>query len=105
MGTRSPQARPLAPFPHLVVFAVTANGSNEGTAAKRSLVITVAGAGDSWESDVEVNGRNVGGGTGPSASSALDVAMNVLYGDTNDWLNGDEGAIRDLEEMDRRVAA
>jgi hypothetical protein len=24
-------------------------------------------------------------------------AMDILYGDKNDWLNGDEGAIRVLE--------
>lgn len=47
--------------------------------------------GGGWECEVDVRGESVGGGTGPTASSALDVAMDILYGDKNDWLNGWHG--------------
>lgn len=54
--------------------------------------------GGGWESEVAVEGRWCGCGTGPSASSALDIAMDILYGDKNDWLNDDHGALAGLEE-------
>lgn len=53
--------------------------------------------GGGWESSVGVNGRFRGGGTAPTVAGALDVAMEILYGDTNDHLNGDFGAIKELE--------
>lgn len=66
-----------------------------------ALVIHVDRMGDAgWECDVWIEGRSYGGGTAPTASGALDVAMDILYGDTNDHLNGDHGAIRELEESD-----
>ena len=53
-----------------------------------------------WEVDVAVCGRGVGGGTAATAGGALDVAMDVLYGDTNDALNDGGGALRELEALD-----
>ena len=53
--------------------------------------------GGGWECEVDVRGANVGGGTGPTASSALSVAMDILYGDTNDWLNGHHGHMAQFE--------
>ena len=65
-------------------------------AIRRQLSISVVEIHDGgWESDVEVNGGWVGGGTAPTASGAIDVAMSVLYGDKSDWLNGQEGALHE----------
>lgn len=47
-----------------------------------------------WHVDVYVNGEGVGGGTTPEYP--LDLANDVLYGDKNDWLNGDHGALGNL---------
>ncbi len=60
------------------------------------LVKRIDGTTGGWECEVGVEGQNVGGGTGGSASAALSVAMDILYGDTNDHLNGDFGAIEHL---------
>jgi hypothetical protein len=46
-----------------------------------------------YEVDVLVDGEDAGGGTAPTVAGAIDVAMNVLFGDTNDHLNGDNGAL------------
>ena len=47
-----------------------------------------------WNVDVYLNGECVGGGTTPEYP--LDLANNVLYGDTNDHLNGDHGSLGNL---------
>jgi hypothetical protein len=72
------------------------NSRDDHTAAeRRALKITVREMeGGGWESDVEINRKFVGGGTAPTALGAIDMAMDILYGDNHDWLNGDEGAIR-----------
>lgn len=53
--------------------------------------INAAFDGETWDVDVSVNDRWVGGGTTPDYP--LDVAADILYGDTNDHLNGDYGAL------------
>lgn len=45
-----------------------------------------------WETDVYLNGEHVGGGT---SSHALSVAGDILYGSTNDHLNGSRGLLID----------
>lgn len=75
----------------------------------RRLVISLdQEAADHWIVDVAIDGEWVGDGTAPTASGALDVAMSVLYGDTNDHLSGDDGAIRALRNLslhpERRTA-
>lgn len=47
-----------------------------------------------WHTDVYLNGECVGGGTSPHGF--LSLADEILYGDTNDRLNGSEGALGDL---------
>lgn len=47
---------------------------------------------DVWSTDVWVNEEMVGCGTSPRGP--LDIAGDVLYGTKNDWLNGDEGALK-----------
>ena len=52
-----------------------------------------------WEAEVTVDGKDAGSGTGPTVSSALDVAMDILYGGTNDHLNGDFGALENIRRF------
>lgn len=50
-----------------------------------------SGSGEVWDCNVYVDGRFVGGGTSPHGF--LDIAADVLYGDTNDRLNSYEGVL------------
>jgi hypothetical protein len=50
---------------------------------------------DYWEFTVEIDGRNVGSGTGPNEYVIVDGAADVLFGDKNDWINDSEGALGD----------
>lgn len=47
-----------------------------------------------WHVDVYLNGDSVGGGTSPHGF--LSLADEILYGDTNDRLNGSDGVLGDL---------
>lgn len=51
--------------------------------------------GDHWDVDVYLDDESVGGGTTPSYP--IDLASDVLYGDKDDWLNGDHGPLGNLE--------
>jgi hypothetical protein len=66
---------------------------SENVAKQRGLMIQVREMDGGWESVLVINGYFVGGGTAPTVSGALDVAMDILYGDKSDWLNGQEGAL------------
>lgn len=75
--------------------------SESSAASGHEIVIRATGKpflGDDWAWEVEVviDGDEVGSGTAPTASGVLDVAMDVLYGDTNDHLNADYGALSRL---------
>lgn len=48
---------------------------------------------DHWEVEVELDGKYVGGGTGGSEYAPLDIASDILFGDTNDRLNDYHGAL------------
>lgn len=67
---------------------------------KRLVIALDQEAADHWIVDVEIDGEWAGAGTSSTPAGALDVAMSVLYGDTNDHLNNDFGAIRRLEAND-----
>lgn len=49
---------------------------------------------DIWSVDVYLDGKSVGGGTSPHGF--LSIVDEVLYGDTNDRLNGSAGVLGDL---------
>lgn len=53
---------------------------------------------DYWDVEIEMDDASVGGGTCPDFP--LDLAGNILHGDTNDHLNGSQGVLGDrLREM------
>lgn len=63
----------------------------------RRLVIALDQVNDYWIVDVAIDGQWVGDGTAPTVGGALDIASSILYGDPDDHLNGDQGAISALE--------
>lgn len=65
----------------------------ESNTPKRPQAFSISATfdGETWNVDVSVGDHYVGGGTTPD--NPLDVAADILYGDKNDWLNGDFGAL------------
>jgi hypothetical protein len=53
-----------------------------------------SGASEVWDCNVYVDDQFVGGGTSPHGF--LDIASDILYGDTNDRLNDYHGALGSL---------
>lgn len=66
-------------------------------------VVTARLVDDYWDVNVEIDGETVGAGTSPDFP--FDLADSILYGTTNDHLNGSQGvlgdALRELAESGR----